>query len=403
MEEDVSANPVLTSLRVNFEKLFQVIVAGGHVLMLPSAAAASQGIQVTQVFIESHVLQKTHVPGSFLNLMGQGVELRDGSVSTSFGFKEQRVCNIVREDNMFEFGTAYKIITIDKPLYGHFEPQAVASQGDIAKLLNAPPSGALFSAEAASLEKMLTEWTEVNPGLREYFDSLLDCFQRCYVLWPGLEHAAALRLQAVSKEMVRCISEERPGLQSGAQQAAVVRRVVDRFVYSRVHDVLWPHLCKQCKTKNTRVRKACKAFGKDIPKLLTDLDVNAALFNLDLTAACDELGKLDSLKTPHGILECLEEVCRLLYKEIEEHSKRSTSPVHSGARRGAGPIEVTGDDVLGLLVACAVHTRLAAPVSAAALADMYLSQKSPTDRFEQSSYVFTTFHSALAFLLQQHE
>eukprot|EP00921_Rhytidocystis_pertsovi_P018769 GHVQ01029725.1.p1 GENE.GHVQ01029725.1~~GHVQ01029725.1.p1 ORF type:complete len:214 (+),score=32.12 GHVQ01029725.1:130-771(+) len=159
--EDVSQHPFLTALRASFVKLYETLVKKHYTLLVPCAAVC-RGIKITQVVIECHVLQSTHIPGNFLNLLGQGVELREGCVYTSFGFKEQRVCNVLQDENMYDYGTPFKVILIDRPLQGKFE-----DPGRLAGMLRSSSArGRIF--DEASVDKTFSEWTAGNDRLHNY-------------------------------------------------------------------------------------------------------------------------------------------------------------------------------------------------------------------------------------------
>ncbi|CAK0828137.1 unnamed protein product, partial [Prorocentrum cordatum] len=76
-----------------------------------------------QVFMEAHLLKRACVPGLYMNLLGQGVEIRDSSVSTHLCWAESRVCEVLQSESMYEsdYCSTFRVFVIDKPLLGKYK------------------------------------------------------------------------------------------------------------------------------------------------------------------------------------------------------------------------------------------------------------------------------------------
>eukprot|EP00922_Rhytidocystis_sp_ex-Travisia-forbesii_P018764 GHVS01027893.1.p2 GENE.GHVS01027893.1~~GHVS01027893.1.p2 ORF type:complete len:201 (+),score=17.31 GHVS01027893.1:833-1435(+) len=193
----------------------------------------------------------------------------------------------------------------------------------------------------------------------------------------------------------------RPELLHGAHRR-YLQEVAERYVYASLFSVLWHHLVISLRSRETLVQRAMNTLSRDQQSLLADLQVPPSLYDIDLQSPSAAILQLRTLHTPHEKLECLENVCELIYKAVEEHSKRAGSPTQMTAKR-MGPVEVTGDEVLALWVACLAQSRLKHCVANTALVDMSLSQKPTGSRLAKASYVYTTFHSAVTYLLHHND
>eukprot|EP00922_Rhytidocystis_sp_ex-Travisia-forbesii_P018760 GHVS01027889.1.p1 GENE.GHVS01027889.1~~GHVS01027889.1.p1 ORF type:complete len:236 (+),score=22.23 GHVS01027889.1:69-710(+) len=204
--EEVSQNPFLCVLRRTFDKLYQSMLDKQQTLLVPCAAACVH-LKITQVLIESHIVQTTHIPGNFLNLMGQGVEFRDGWVHTTFGFAEHRTCRVLQEENMYDSGSAFKVICIDRPLQGPVHSTS-ANQSDTTEspaLLcekSATPA-AFLTLDEATVMTTMTDWGSEGSGeALSRISGLLNQFKQTYVLICGLEHEAADRIKQLTDRSV---------------------------------------------------------------------------------------------------------------------------------------------------------------------------------------------------------
>eukprot|EP00913_Durusdinium_trenchii_P007823 g7342.t1 len=59
-----------------------------------------------QSFLETHLLQASAMPNCYMNLLGQGVEIKESSVTTQLGFQEHRICEVLQNDSMYDLSGA---------------------------------------------------------------------------------------------------------------------------------------------------------------------------------------------------------------------------------------------------------------------------------------------------------
>eukprot|EP00922_Rhytidocystis_sp_ex-Travisia-forbesii_P018761 GHVS01027890.1.p1 GENE.GHVS01027890.1~~GHVS01027890.1.p1 ORF type:complete len:355 (+),score=49.41 GHVS01027890.1:92-1156(+) len=339
--EEVSQNPFLCVLRRSFDKLYQSMLDKQQTLLVPSAAACAH-LKITQVLIESHIVQTTHIPGNFLNLMGQGVEFRDGWVHTTFGFAEDRACRILQEENMYDSGSAFKVICIDRPLQGPVpssatQPDTNGKSPPVGALLceKSPTPAAFLTLDEATVMTTMTEWGSEGSGeALSRINGLLNQFKQTYVLISGLEHEAAERIRQLTDRSLHHLAMHRPELLHGAHRR-YLQEVAERYVYASLFSVLWNHLVSSLKSREMLVQRAMSVLSGNQQSLLADLQVPASLHDIDLRSPSAALLQLRSLHTPHEKLEYLENVCELIYKAVEEHSKRAGSPTQATWKKTA--------------------------------------------------------------------
>eukprot|EP00745_Piridium_sociabile_P030902 TRINITY_DN51265_c0_g1_i1.p1 TRINITY_DN51265_c0_g1~~TRINITY_DN51265_c0_g1_i1.p1 ORF type:complete len:194 (-),score=10.10 TRINITY_DN51265_c0_g1_i1:642-1223(-) len=163
--EDIDRNPLMVSLRAHFLRMYLMLCERGGVLLLPVASSLN-GVKVTQVLIECHILFCTHIPGHFLNLIGQGVELRERRAFTSFGFKEERHCNVVQEDSLFDNGCTFKVVCVDEPIQ-ILNPAPLQAQSCTTRLKSSTTSS------MESVEFTVHGWFQNREALEQNLDRFL--------------------------------------------------------------------------------------------------------------------------------------------------------------------------------------------------------------------------------------
>ncbi|CAJ1428935.1 unnamed protein product [Effrenium voratum] len=189
VEEDLSQNRFLQILRASFEGIYQQAARRGErtVILVPCAECEAEHFD--QLFAETHLLQASAIPGCYMNLVGQGVEIKDSSVATQLGFQEHRVCEVLQSESMYDLGNTFKVLVIDKPLIGRHKPLPGAV--DRAKADQAPPDELLMHAP-------------VIQG--EFFDQV-DRFRKTFIQVPGCENRTAERIRDIVTDAVQKLAK----------------------------------------------------------------------------------------------------------------------------------------------------------------------------------------------------
>uniref|UniRef100_A0A0G4F6W2 VPS9 domain-containing protein n=1 Tax=Chromera velia CCMP2878 TaxID=1169474 RepID=A0A0G4F6W2_9ALVE len=398
-KEDLGTNPFITVLRSSFERLNKFVSEREATLLVPSAVSIS-GVHITQVLVESHIIQPTHIPGSFINLSGQGLEVRDGAVHTSFGFKEHRVCRILQEEGVYEYGHNYKILIIDVPVTGSFsgvanqsgskDPQR--SSGQIA------PELADFETSADEAAAALQDWFELCPEVETDLHAKLGRLKRTYILVSGLEYDFAQRLSEICSLVVSKLCEH-PRLEWASHtqfNRSIVVNAVEHHIFNGVYPKLWRHLTTSLWPRE-KVLQSRLALFPSSSALLEQFSLDPIKSAANLDSAADKLGEMAAERLPHNKLQIIRSVCQLIHRAIEDAAKKKASQQKSGG----GRVEVTGDDLQALLAVCVHRSRLSLThiLAHAYHVDIFLSTAPAHSsvRLEEAAYYFTSFSSALMF------
>lgn len=379
-------NSFLRVLRDRFEGIYRLAAEKGEesCLLVPCAECLPDE-NFNQVFIEAHVLRATRAPGFFMNLVGQGVEIKDNAVSTHLGFQENRVCAVLQTESMYDYSHTFRVLVVDRPLTGKFRPTPGSER---------VPTGTTAgsgSRPAAPMVDQACEWLNTAPAIQDDLFDQVDRFRKTFVQVPGCEQSTAERIrELVENATARLITHH--NLKQPSQHRQLDYHV-SRSVYAALHSFVFPHLKDILVEPEERLEAAILSYGSTaellncIPKAQEN-----GLGSVDIQACSDQLDLLDHRITPHEKIQCIDEAHSVLQRCVQE-----------APRVGEGAVEITGDDVLSLFI-LAVHGargwkhRLAH----AAHIEMYL-QGDEAARLEEAGYAATVLQGALQFFLDERK
>eukprot|EP00918_Siedleckia_nematoides_P084783 GHVU01186317.1.p1 GENE.GHVU01186317.1~~GHVU01186317.1.p1 ORF type:complete len:336 (+),score=56.68 GHVU01186317.1:646-1653(+) len=210
---DVSSNPFMLILRSNFEKLLKSAAESRNVILVPKASSLI-GVHITQLLIETHILCPTHIPGNYLTLRGLGVEVHGSRVSTSFGFKELRTCQILREESFYESGSQFKVLLVDRPLQGIYTGGGNKETDGSESVVRRE---CMSLAEAADF--IVNRWLHDGPQVQTAIQRAIDDFQETHIPIPDFETETAVAIGSVAAFVGDCVCRHRNLANSGGASA----------------------------------------------------------------------------------------------------------------------------------------------------------------------------------------
>ena len=284
IEEDLSQNRFLQVLRASFEGIYRQAAKGGEkTVVLVPCADCLEVEHFAQNFAETHLLHATCVPGCYMNLLGQGVEIKDSSVSTRLGFSEQRVCEVLQSESMYDVGNTFRVLVIDKPLIGRHRPLPGAA--DRAK--------ATAETSELSVDDMLLQAPMIQG---DFFDEV-DRFRKTFVQVAGCEGRTAERIREIVNGAVQRLSRHHK--LTSSSQLRQLEFTVSRQAYTALHSFVFPHLQQILSTHEERLQKAIRSYGsvEDVVEAIPGGGQGLAF--VDISEAAKELELMDGKIAPH--------------------------------------------------------------------------------------------------------
>eukprot|EP00440_Ansanella_granifera_P061217 gb/GFBE01066361.1/.p1 GENE.gb/GFBE01066361.1/~~gb/GFBE01066361.1/.p1 ORF type:complete len:461 (+),score=93.76 gb/GFBE01066361.1/:1-1383(+) len=390
VEEDLMQNPFLQVLRASFEGIYrQAAERGERTALLVPCAECLEGESFGQVFAETHLLQATCVPGCYMNLLGQGVEIKDTSVSTHLGFQEHRVCEVLQSESMYDLGNTFKVLVVDKPLIGRHKTLPSATD-------RAPAAKA--SASSATAEPTADDWLNTTPSIQGDFFDQVDRFRKTFVQVLGCEHSTAERIREIADETAQRLSRHHK--LTLPTQLRQLDFTVSRQAYAALHSFVFPHLVRILETQEVRLQQAIRSY-ESVAELLQAIPGadGRGLGLVDVRECSKELELMDRKITPHEKIACIDKAHSLLQQCVAEGAKSGQS--------GGGPVEITGDDVLSLFILAVHGSQVKHNLAHIAHVEMYLqgaagrSGSSEAARFEEAGYAVSALQAGLQFFLEE--
>ncbi|KAF4728540.1 hypothetical protein FOZ63_025903 [Perkinsus olseni] len=418
-QEDIFTNPFFAKVREE-DSLLQYAAGGGApgaaesgrppVILVPcqrSLSGQPESASLSRHQIEAHILQSAHVPGQYCNLRGQGLEIKADRVITGVGFGQRRICHVTQTENMYDYGANFKIFVLDRPVCGAY----TSGRG------GAGPASLAMAGPC--------DWLSGCPQAEDDFYDKIFKFRQTYLLVPGYEKAAAVRIRDISSEAVATVERHEGGKPSGlvrpvaAPPGSDMKHEVERTAYATLHAFIFPHILQYTLPEDTklaeRIRNYCNGGSLNLRTILAAASAPKDILTAkdDVLTRCvqslvAELGKLDNQIAPMDKLSALTtalEHCQKLVSEIVRSSLLVAAPDQGGQAR----VEVSADHVLAMFVAAIAslassrdraNTRVQINAHMCHI-DMYVEAHDEL-KFSQGQYALSTIHSALEFWRQPH-
>lgn len=383
-------NPFLKVLRKNFESLYRHAAEHGErtAIIVPCAECLEDD-NFSVVFVETHLLRTARIPGCYMNLVGQGVEVTDTGVSTHLGFMEQRSCELLQSESMYDFGHTFRVFVTDKPLIGKYNILPGAAD-------RSPPKPAQSTADVIN-----TEWLDTAPNISHDFYDQVARFRKTYVRVAGCEQSMAERIREITAGTAQRLIKHHK-----VQQSTHLREIdieVSHHAYVALHSTLFPHLKHILAGPEEQLGKAMRSYPS--ARELAEVIPGARERRLDLVdvgPSAQQLALMDREITPHGKISCIDKAHSLLQQSSEAYAKAAVAAGGPG-----GAVEITGDDILSLFILAAHASGAKTPLAHVAHVEMYLQTASGRSggadaaRLQETGYAVSAFQAALQFILDE--
>jgi len=392
-DEDLQQNRFMRILQQNFESLYRRAAERGDstTILVPCSEylETGEGIsQINQNFMETHILEETHIPDCFLNLNGRGVEIKDSKVCTQLGFPEDRKVNILQTESIYEsdYQSSFRVLVVDQPLIGRLRPPP--SSGN-----RGSKGGGGMSASPSSPADASTDWLNAAPGIQDEVFDEIDRFRRTFIQVAGCENSTAERIREIVEDATRKLMKHHKLNQSARRQ---LEYQVIRHVYAVLHSFIFPHLQNILEAADAKLENGVRAYNSK-SELLDAIPgaTTRGLGNIDLSRCSEQLAYMSDKNVPHEKITCIDEVYSELQKCVAE----------AGSQSLEGSAEITGDDVLSLFILTVYGSNLEQKLAHVAHVEMYLQSASGRSggsaNLEEAGYAVSTLQAALQFFLEE--
>lgn len=375
---------------------------GEATVLLVPCAECLESSNFSQIFVECHVLHASRVPGFFMNLCGQGLEVKDSTVYTHMGFNEKRACEVLQTESMYEKGNNFRVLVMDRPLFGKFrqvqssvDRGAKSAAGAIVDAVTIS-GGGMSLPSIADDQDLPAEWLSKASAIdTAHFDEV-DRFRKTFVQVPGCEASTAERVREIVGDTCKKVIAYHNLTQ--ASQKRQLKQHVSRATYAALHSWLFPHLTRILAESEDRLEKGIESYSTAAE--LVDAIPGAqgrGLGLVDLGRCSRELEEVDHKISPHEKIACINEAYSFLQRCVAEGAKADRQP-------GAAAIEITGDDVISLFILAMHQSCLRQRLAHVAHVEMYLQgaagRSGSSAAIEEAGYAVSALQAALQFFLE---
>eukprot|EP00397_Hematodinium_sp_SG-2012_P043998 GEMP01049035.1.p1 GENE.GEMP01049035.1~~GEMP01049035.1.p1 ORF type:complete len:420 (+),score=73.14 GEMP01049035.1:48-1307(+) len=359
--ENLEQNPFIVTLRNAYPRIYEHACEKGErtVIVVPMKDCLLDSPTISQRFVETHILETAYIPGNYLNLLGQGVEIKDDCLLTSYGFKEQRVSKVVQQEFFSDYGqSGIKILVVDVPLAGQYRSQAKLQRR--------------VSFDAVQ------EWINTAPQIENDLFENVNLFRRTYIQIPGFEIETGKRIETMCADATKKLQVFHD-IRDPYQQS-LLHYTVSKTIYAGLHSFIFPYLISTRELHQKKLNQGLDDTNMEdlVEALLPGKKELWALFRDDMRS---HITALEATISPHEKLDRITSMLVLIQRMPARQTPR---------------LEVTAEDVIGLFALGISEVCLPDLLAHVAHMDLYLNSiTQTTKKFQETSYAFSCFQTAV--------
>lgn len=392
--EELLENSFMKMLRKSFENLYRLAADPNEetLLLVPCSECLQE--ELTQVFMETHIVRAACVPGCYTNFRGQGVDVKDSSVATQLGFSDQRTCEVLESKSLYDsdYSCSFRVLVLDRPLTGRYRPiPGVADRGQPTPAAGTLGVAAVTGGPNDSADP--SDWLSKAPAIEDYFTDQLDHFRKTFVQVPGCEQSTAERIREL---VFDCTKQLRKHHGLGPKQFEQHRQLdyhISRNAYACLHSFIFPHLMRILARDDHRLESAISSYKES--DLLDSMPSVAgqSLALIDMRGCVEKLELLDHKITPHDKIECIYDGYSALQRCVAEGSLQTQRPQ-----------QITGDDIESLFILAVHRSTFQHRLAHVAHVEMYhQGSDNGNNNYNEAWYAVTVLQSALQFFLEDRK
>ncbi|SJK86231.1 conserved Plasmodium protein, unknown function [Babesia microti strain RI] len=344
----ITSHPLLCVLNSRFPDTMRESFKNQCILLLPSPNSLV-GVKISKSLIGKLYLNR------YVTLDGRGVRVDEDGVSTEFGFKEARTCNILQHTEIIR-DTTLKVITIDRPLVGKFEKWL-----DEYSLIEFV--GSDYTPQ--NIRKSVYQWSHTNNMIAEKLFAEITLLRKTLLMITGFEAQVAKIIYSVCESTIS---------DSSNPQKWKLLGIIHRFIYCELHDCIWKHLKHIYSAMEGIIINNIKITGPE-----SALSAYKFQSSLNIIPAAMELKKIESCICP--------------FQKVN-HLTSSFTLIRQ-ASRSIVEIDTAVQDLLSICIVALIASGLEDKLAHAAHMDMAI-QGSPEYEFDATTReCIDCFNSAL--------
>ncbi|XP_072032692.1 ankyrin repeat domain-containing protein 27-like [Amphiura filiformis] len=381
--DDLEFNPFYKCLQTSFREAFEYAQENCYLVCIPQAASLV-GVQISQAFVETHLLKPSPMLQDHYISTDKGgtktIILDDDIILTTEGFRHPGRTRVMSEELGYnkEY-KPFKLLIIQKPLEG-----AVKGRRGSAGL-----SDQFLTPRIGYFENK--KFLNLFPENRQHIASLdinIRQFNTTYMIVKGYLDAAAHKLRQmweVSREAI-IDNNHYVRLQSDSRLEDAISIAVESYIMGGVHSKVINAVTTQCAAGDRRLAQKVEELQGVTGEQLGLLEE----FCCELPGAVVELARLDGINNPHEKLLCLKATLDNITTEVNTHTKNRSVPGSS-----ASNTVLTSDELIPLLVMVISHAKCGHLAS-----NLYYMEKFHwvKNKHDEKGYTLVTFKAAMEYM-----
>ncbi|CRG96442.1 conserved Plasmodium protein, unknown function [Plasmodium gallinaceum] len=370
-------HPVISILFNKYKNLYDSLISNTHIILLPEAKTLLN-TNIDIEFIKKHIFRKSHLKNIYINLHDQCIEIDSKYISTSYGFEENRKCEIIKEE-INSNDKFSRVIFINLPLEEHEKNLSVNYT-----TINENDKNIL------DYKNDLTLFFNKNSKCKEFIDSEILQFAYSYIIVTGYENFIGRKILNIVNDTLKLQNSDNEKNFSNDIKIPLIK-----YIYSYLHRVIWKHLIKNYEKIECKIQKKMNTLRNNIITFLKKSNLeNFSLFHIETISF--HLKQIEKFSNPIDKIYILDNIsdiiCEIIFK-TNINLKEKNSEIY----------DVNSDSLIAILAAAIAYSQIKYIISHSIHLHMYIDNLSTSEKIDKLSFIFTIFHSSIIYLCDMND
>ncbi|KAI4838508.1 VPS9 domain-containing protein [Plasmodium brasilianum] len=375
------SHPVINILLNKYKNLYNKLSKNSHIILLPEVKTL-MNVQIDLDFIKKHIFCKSHLKDIYINLFDQCIESDTKFVYTSYGFEENRICEIIKIETNSNYNFL-KIIFINIPVEGEWGVQWEENVSLHYHLSNNPNENS--SKDLIKYKNDLTLFFNKNGNCRQFLYSKLSHFIYTYIIVKGYENCIGKKIITIVDDTLK--------LQNNANEKLFgkdIKTSLIKYTYSYLYSIIWKQLIKYYEKIESKIQEKMNYLRKDLNCFLKKLGLeNVSLFHVETLSF--HIKQIEKCNNPIDKIIILDNISKIICEIISctnQNLKKQNLAIY----------DINSDSLIAILVAAISYGQVQNIISHSIHLHMYIDNLKASEKIDKLSFIFTIFHTSIIYL-----
>ncbi|CZT99055.1 hypothetical protein PFAG_03507 [Plasmodium falciparum Santa Lucia] len=374
-------HPVINIFLNKYQGLYKNLPNKTHIILLPESQTLLN-VNINLEFIKRHLFYKGPSKDIYINLLDECIEIDSKNIYTSYGFEENKICEIIKIETNANY-KFFKVIFINVPLnVQDNEENNFFSYYDIGENKERVNH---FYNDSNNYKNDLNIFFNTNIKCKEFFYSQLNEFKHTYIIVKGYENFIGKKILNIVDDTLTYQNNTNQKLNDKDIKISLIK-----FTYASLYKHIWKNLLKNYENIEYKIQHKMAYLRKDISAFLKKVQLeNISFFHIKVISF--HIKQIEKYRDPINKIHILDNISKIICEVVSAENNNLKE-------QNIAIYDINSDTLISVLVAAISFGEIQNLISHSLHLHMYIDNLSTSEKIDKLSYIFTIFHSAIMYL-----